>query len=129
MNREALIEPIVSSVRNGTELSRYQILDYFKDWDVLPFEFEDRHVWTVVAKGTEVHIALAPGWRPKGSMRGAVRSFFRPVFEKHGFLTTRVRHGRLKQKKFVERVGFRPTWKDGDVEYYLLSNLPFERRP
>ena len=85
-------------------------------------------VWTVVAKGTEVHIALAPGWRPKGSMRGAVRSFFRPVFEKHGFLTTRVGHGRMKQKKFVERVGFRPTWKDGDVEYYLLSNLPFERQ-
>ena len=65
MNRESLLEPIVSSVRNGTELSRYQILDYFKDWDVMPFEFENRHVWTVVAKGTEVHIALAPGWRPK----------------------------------------------------------------
>lgn len=128
MNREALLEPIVSSVRNGTELSRYQILDYFKDWDVMPFEFEGRHIWTLVNKGTEVHIALAPDWGPKASMRDAVHCFFRPVFEKHGFLTTRVRHGRLKQKKFVERVGFRPTWKDGDVEYYLLSNLPFERQ-
>ena len=128
MNREALLEPIVSSVRNGTELSRYQILDYFKDWDVLPFEFEGRHIWTLVNKGTEVHIALAPDWGPKASMRDAVHCFFRPVFEKHGFLTTRVRHGRLKQKKFVERVGFRSTWKDGDVEYYLLSNLPFERQ-
>lgn len=128
MSREALLEPIVSSVRKGTALSRYTILDYFADWDVLPFEFDGQHVWTMVAKGTEVHFALASNWRPKASMRGAVRSFLKPVFDRHGFLTTRVLHGRLAQKEFVKRIGFKPTWKDGDVEYYLLGSLPFERK-
>ena len=128
MTREALLEPIISSVRKGTALSRYTILDYFADWDVLPFEFEGQHVWTMVAKGTEVHFALAPGWKPKASMRGAVRAFIKPVFDRHGFLTTRVMHGRLAQKEFVKRIGFKPTWKDGDVEYYLLGSLPFERK-
>jgi hypothetical protein len=128
MMREALLEPIISSVRKGTALSRFQILDYFADWDVIPFEFEGRHVCTTVAKGTEVHIALVSDWRPKASLRGAVRSFLRPVFERHGFLTTRISHGRLAQKEFVKRIGFKPTWKDGDVEYYLLGSLPFERK-
>ena len=128
MTREALLEPIISSVRKGTALSRYTILDYFADWDVLPFEFEGQHVWTMVAKGTEVHFALTPGWKPKASMRGAVRAFIKPVFDRHGFLTTRVMHGRLAQKEFVKRIGFKPTWKDGDVEYYLLGSLPFERK-
>ena len=128
MTREALLEPIISSVRKGTSLSRYTILDYFEDWDVLPFDFEGQHVWTMVAKGTEVHFALAPGWKPKASMRGAVRSFLKPVIERHGFLTTRVAHGRAAQKEFVKRIGFKPTWKDGDVEYYLLGSLPFERK-
>ena len=128
MTREALLEPIISSVRKGTALSRYTILDYFEDWDVLPFDFDGQHVWTMVAKGTEVHFALAPGWKPKASMRGAVRSFLKPVIERHGFLTTRVAHGRAAQKEFVKRIGFKPTWKDGDVEYYLLGSLPFERK-
>jgi hypothetical protein len=128
MTREALLEPIISSVRKGTSLSRYTILDYFEDWDVLPFDFDGQHVWTMVAKGTEVHFALAHGWKPKASMRGAVRSFLKPVIERHGFLTTRIAHGRAAQKEFVKRIGFKPTWKDGDVEYYLLGSLPFERK-
>ena len=128
MTREALLEPIISSVRKGTSLSRYTILDYFEDWDVLPFDFDGQHVWTMVAKGTEVHFALAHGWKPKASMRGAVRSFLKPVIERHGFLTTRIAHGRMAQKEFVKRIGFKPTWKDGDVEYYLLGSLPFERK-
>ena len=128
MTREAFLEPIISSVRKGTALSRYTILDYFEDWDVFPFELDGQHVWTVVAKGTEVHFALAPDWRPKASMRGAVRSFLRPVFERHGFLTTRISLGRVAQIEFVKRIGFKPTWKDGDVEYYLLGSLPFERK-
>jgi hypothetical protein len=128
MTREALLEPIISSVRKGTALSRFTILDYFADWEILPFEFEGQHVWTMVIKGTEVHFALAPGWKPKASMRGAVRAFIKPVFERHGFLTTRIAHGRVAQKEFVKRIGFKPTWKDGDVEYYLLGSLPFERK-
>jgi hypothetical protein len=128
MNREALLEPIISSVRKGTALSRYQILDYFADWEVFQFDFEGRLVWTMVVKGTEVHIALAPDWQPRASMRDSVRAFLEPVFERHGFLTTRVSHERVDQKKFVKRIGFKPTWIDGDVEYYLLGSLPFERK-
>ena len=128
MTRDDLLEPIISSVRKGTALSRWAILDYFADWDVFPFEKDGQHVWTMVAKGTEVHFALIPGWRPAASMRGSVRNFLQPVFDRHGFLTTRIAHGRVKQKEFVKRIGFTPTWKDGDFEYFMLDSLPFERK-
>lgn len=128
MEREALLEPIVASVRGKLPISRPQILDWFKDWDVFPLELNGQHVWTMIAKGTEVHFALVQGWRPTASMRGAAREFVKPVFERHGFLTTRVMHERVEQKKFVERIGFKPTWKDGNVQYYLLGTLPFERK-
>ena len=123
-----MLEPIVRSIRAGTSLSEPEILKYLEDWEVLPGYVEGELAWTMVAKGTEVHFALAPDWRPKASMRGAVRSFLKPVFEQHGFLTTRIAHGRVSQKEFVKRIGFKPTWKDGDVEYYLLGSLPFERK-
>ena len=119
MMREAFLEPIISSVRKGTALSRYTILDYFEDWDVFPFELDGQHVWTVVAKGTEVHFAFAPDWRPKASMRGAARAFIKPVFDRHGFLTTRVSHGRVAQKEFVKRIGFQ------DIDN-RVQRFPFE---
>lgn len=128
MTREALLEPVIKSIRQGTALSRRQILEHLADWDVEPIEVGGQHVGTMVAKGTEVHMALVPGWRPASSLRGVVRELLRSRFERHGFLTTRVWHHRTDQKQFVHRVGFRPTWADENVQYYLLGNLPFERK-
>lgn len=128
MIREDLLEPIISSIRAGTVLSRWTILDYLADWEVLPGYVQGEHAWTMVAKGTEVHFARAHAWRPRPGMRGAVREFLRPKFDRLGFLTTRVQHGRISQKTFIERVGFKPTWTDAAVGYYLLANLPFERK-
>lgn len=124
-----LLDPVVQSIRQGTALSRQTILDYFKDWDALPLVIAGQHVATAVVKGTEIHFALVPGKRPPGSTRGAVRAFLSPLLDKHGFLTTRVQHHRLDQKRFVQRVGFKPTWRDDQFDYYLLGALPFTRKP
>lgn len=128
MDREALLEPIIASIRKGTSLSRYQILDELKDWEVLPLSIADKHVATAILKGTEIHFALVPGWRPQVCYRGAFHAFFRPLFERRGFLTTRIQYGRSAQKKFIQRVGFEPTWKDTSAEYFMLGSMPFERK-
>lgn len=126
MNREALLEPIIRSVRAGTTLSRYAILEYFKDWEVVPYYESGQHACTAVVKGTEIHFAAVPGRRV--IRRNNTRAFLAPLFERQGFLTTRVPHGRIAQKEFVQRIGFKPTWQDSEVEYFLLGSLPFERK-
>ena len=128
MTREELLQPIVQSIRKGTSLSAPAILASLKDWDATPGFVDGQHVATLVSKGTEVHFSLVPGWRPKASHRGAIRELLRPVFDRYGFLTTRVRHDRPHLKTFVRRVGFHPTWRDTDHEYFLLGRLPFERK-
>ena len=127
MTREELLEPIVKAIRQGTALSGPDIRKYFEDWEVIPAEIDGCHVATAVVKGTEIHFALVPGWRPTSCQRGAIKAFLKPLIERHGFLTTRVPHERPAQKKFVQRVGFKPTWRDGQVEYFLLGSVPFER--
>ncbi len=123
-----MLEPIIESIRKGTNLPRQEILQYLADWEVVPVQLDGQHVGTAVMKGTEIHFALVPGWRPKSCQRGAIKAFFEPLIGKRGFLTTRVPHHRLLQKRFVERVGFKPTWKDENFEYYLLGSVPFERK-
>ena len=127
MTREELLEPIVKSIRKGTSLPRQEIERFFSDWDAVPFQIDGEHAGVGVFKGTDVHFALVPGFKIKGSCRGAVRSLFKPYFDRQGFLTTRVPHERPAQKEFVKRVGFEPTWEDGNVTYFMLTRLPFER--
>jgi hypothetical protein len=128
MNREVLLEPVVASIRQGLHLAKQDILKSLEDWDVIPVQADGQHAATVVAKGTEIHIAVVEGYKPKSSQRGVIRGFLKPLFDQHEFLTTRVPHHRLAQKKFVQRVGFKPTWKDENFEYYMLTSMPFERK-
>lgn len=127
MRREALLEPIVASIREGLPLAKQDILQYLKDWDVTPVEMDGQHAVTVIAKGSEIHLAVVSGYKPRACQRRAIKGFLKPLFERYGFITTRVPHHRLVQKRFVERVGFKPTWKDENFEYYLLASMPFER--
>jgi hypothetical protein len=127
MDRQSLLEPIVASIRQGLPLAKQDVLKYLEDWAVIPVEADGQHAATVIAKGSEVHIAVAVGYKPKACQRRAIKSFLQPVFDQFGFVTTRIPHHRLAQKRFVERVGFKPTWKDDNFEYYLLASMPFER--
>lgn len=129
MTQDEILEPIVKAVRQGTSLSGPEIRRFFQDWEAIPVQVNGRHVGTAVMKGTEIHFALVPSWRPRSCQRGAIRAFLKPLFDRHGFLTTRVAHERPVQKKFVQRVGFKPTWRDEQVEYFLLGKMPYERNP
>jgi hypothetical protein len=123
-----ILEPIIRSIRKGTSLSVQQITEYLKDWDAIAIQDEDQHVGTLIAKGCEIHIALVEGYQPKSSKRRIIKQFLQPLFDEHGYVTTRIRHSSLKEKRFVERVGFTPSWKDADFQYYFLGVMPFERK-
>lgn len=127
MDREVVLEPLIASMRKGTPLSRAEILEAVQGWQALPFMVGSEHVGSAIVNGNEIHFALVPGQRPAGCVRGAIQAFIQPLLTLNGFLTTRVRLGQAKEKRFVERVGFRPTWNDDQFQYYLLGRLPFAR--
>lgn len=127
MTRDEMLEPIVQSIRQGTSYSRGELERFFGDWILSPYCIQDCHVGTFAFKGTEIHFAFVRGYRPPACWRGAIKAHLQPHFDKYGFLTTRVPHDRPLQKDFVKRVGFRPTWQDDNVEYFMLSSMPFQR--
>lgn len=77
-----------------------------------------------VLKGTEFHCQLSDGFRMS---RKDMREFLRPLFERHGFLTTRVVHEDVANQRFNRAFGFEKTWSDERFHYYILTALPFER--
>lgn len=121
MNRADLLQPLFSEAE-AVDLS------LFDDWEVIPGYIDGEHAATALVKGTEIHFGIVPKFRRKAVLRQRTQEFLRPMFERRGFLTTRVQLGSHDKKQFVERVGFKPTWADTTFQYYLLGSLPFARR-
>lgn len=121
-------EPIIDMVMEDTGLNRYDALQLLHDWDVTPGYVDGQLVAAIVHAGTEVHFAISKQHRGKTINRRRTREFLRPLFEQKGFLTTRLPHDNAGQRRFIERIGFKHTWSDGKYHYFILAELPFERK-
>lgn len=122
MEREALLLPICEAA-GGVPTST------FDGWEIVPGFIDGEHACTLIANGTEVHFYAVPAWRRRLVLRERTQAFLSPLLERFGFLTTRIHNDRWgnKQRRFVERVGFKPTWADNQFQYYMLGTLPFAR--
>lgn len=96
-------------------------------WEVDAIEEDGELLAAVMRNGTEVHLAVAPQHQRRKFSRARVQRYVKPLLEEHGFLTTRVVHGKPTEQLFIQRLGFKPTWADHHFQYYLLGHLPFAR--
>lgn len=99
----------------------------FLSWQVVPGYIDGEVVCCAILKGTEIHFGVTPAWRHKAIQRHRARAFLKPLIEKHHYLTTRVVNDDSVKRRFIERLGFKPTWTDQRFTYFLLGKLPFEK--
>lgn len=111
-----MLDPVV---RERMRLNGWETMDYLE---------RGEHVATGIHKGAELHVIVDQAWRGRALSRRRVREFLQPLFERHGYVSTRVAHERVEQQAFVERIGFKKTWEDAMFRYYMLTALPFERK-
>lgn len=120
-----------------------QALHLFAEWANLPPGSADAlhaHGWVAhplkdagrtsavgVVCGTEIHFAVAPEMRCRVIRRHRIADFLRPHFDRLGFLTTRVCDATPKEVSFLERLGFARVSRVGNIDHYMLTDLPFER--
>lgn len=120
MDRAQYLQPLLEVVGEADA-------SLFDGWEVVPGFIDGQHAATAVLQGTEIHFALTAPFRHSAILRERTQDFIRPLLERMGFLTTRVQITSRAQRKFVERVGFKPTWSDHFFQYYMLTELPFAR--
>lgn len=108
-------------------VSRYDALQILHNWDVTPGYVNGELVASIIHMGTEVHFAIAKSARRRTITRQRTREFLRPLFEQKGFLTTRLLRRHKGPRRFIERIGFKNTWSDDEYDYFMLTDLPFER--
>lgn len=114
MTREELLAPLGLPVES------------LEGWEPVPLMLDGEHAGTLIVKGMEVHFAFTS--RPRICVRRIGRQMLAPVLDRYGMLTTRVPRGMAGARKFVQRVGFKFTWRDNDFDYFMLTTLPWERK-
>ena len=110
------------------EENREILFETFEGWEIVPGYIDQVHVATAILKGNEIHFGIKPEFRKKLIQRKRTREFLKPLLERKSFLTTRVILKDLVKQKFIERIGFKPTWNDELFQYFILTTLPFERK-
>lgn len=99
-----------------------------EQWEMVPLEIGGTTAGLAALDGTEIHFALDPEWRGVAITRKRAREFIAPLISKRGYLTTRAQKPDRKQRSFLLRFGFRKTWADADIEHFMLTCLPFDKR-
>lgn len=90
------------------------------------YSFEDRAL--VLAKGCEIHLYVRDSWRKRAVSRRAAHAVLAPILERYGYVTTVMLLNEDASKiDFIRRLGFAPTWSDGERQFYMLTKLPFSR--
>lgn len=120
--------PIIEDVMDDLGISRYDALQILHNWDVIPGYVDGELVASIIHCGTEVHFAISKSARGKTISRRRTREFLKPLFDEKGFLTTRLLHRHKGPQRFIERIGFVKTWSDDEYNYFMLTELPFERK-
>jgi hypothetical protein len=95
-------------------------------WDIVPYTRNGEVQAFAIIDGTEIHFSVLPAFRGKLIQRHRISEFLQPIFEHHGFLTTRTAVG--QDASFIERLGFTKTWSDGEIDYHILTALPFLKK-
>lgn len=86
-----------------------------RDWRLI-----DTTEGVLMLRGTELHFAPAPWFRPR---RSVARRHVAELLSEHGYLTTRTLLDQTNP--LVKLLGFTPTWDDGKYQFYILTEPPF----
>lgn len=97
-----------------------------ENWDILEATTDDGElIGIVMAKGSEVHLCARPKYYRRCLTRQNAKKLLWPIFERHGYLTTRIRLSSFSKQRFVERAGFEKTWADDRFVYYMMTEKPY----
>ena len=93
-------------------------------WDRAVAQRDGVDVAVVVTKGTEIHFISLD--EKRAMTRKNTLAFLKPIFDKFGFVTTRVPID-VADHRLRHILGFTQTWQDDRFTYWSMTELPFQK--
>jgi hypothetical protein len=93
-------------------------------WEISTAQRAGHDVAFVITRHAEIHFVSIVGKRAMS--RRNIVEFVQPLLDKFGYAMTRVPLAETDHK-LREALGFMPTWRDDDYQYFALSALPYQK--
>lgn len=97
-----------------------QVKAALTQWKVEPLVYNGKQIGETMMQNNEIHFALNSEFRNVIGRKQMMLSVVDALIEKHGFLVTKL-FKQDKQKKLVEKFGFKKTHEDDKYEYFWLD--------
>lgn len=124
----SVVDMVVDHYARTTGVPVPRIHELLREWKFVPYVCHNRIYGAALQSGTEVHFVMKPEYRRVMGQRHAVRRFVAKLRGDRPYLTTRVPLHLVDDLRFLTRLGFEETHRDGRVIYMIMNGLPFERK-
>lgn len=89
-------------------------------WEIVPIMQGDKQVGEIMLRNNEAHFAISREHRMKTGRLDLISKTLDKLLETRPFIVTKLFLGD-RNKKLIERIGFRRTHMDDKFEYYWLD--------
>jgi hypothetical protein len=96
-------------------------------WDVTPIYRDGHLAGFFCTQGNEIHAYRSDDFKGRWLTHQDIERLTKPLFERYGFVQTRVRTSNDTGHKFVQRLGFTKTGEDGGLTLYRAERLNHAR--
>lgn len=96
-------------------------------WDVTPIYRSGSLAGFFCTQENEIHCYRSDDFRGRWITHQDLERLTRPLFERYGFIKTKVRNSNEQGHEFVTRLGFHKTGADDALTYYEAERLKHAR--
>jgi hypothetical protein len=126
MMEQAMRDWVMQDLAAGyPDMSEGELANVVSLWQLTPYAPKGVLGGIGMSRGSEFHFLQTPEFSLD---RKAMRESIAPLFEKFGFLTTRLLLGDISNQRFNRLFGFQPTWSDKTFQFFMMTKLPFGER-
>jgi hypothetical protein len=116
-------DPWIEHLTLDEKLNWAQAIDLLDGYEMIPFVLDGEHAGTMLKKNAEVHFAMFRKFRKKAGVitRRTIREFLQPIFEREGFLVTKLADG--EPDDFTLRMGFEEIGRTVSHRIFMLTRI------
>jgi cytidylate kinase len=119
--RDDDISMLYAEVAKEVPISREAYVDSLKDWTVEPIMMDGERIGVLILRDKEIHMHIVKQEALRHARR-IIKYYVQAKLNELGFLVTRSR-GSEWDSRFLGRLGFRETHRDGTEVFYRLDKL------
>ena len=108
-------------LKDRTDISFEQFISATNDFEFRPFYLNENLICIVMIKDSEVHVITSHEYEGHGLSRKLFKETLSEIFNRHGFVSTKIMKNHHSGIRLAEWLGFRKISEEGNILNYKME--------